>query len=102
MARFAQTRNALEKGFETLSPEQGVKLIEDWEEQLKDFDGGKGVLKDLSALKKALQAKEPNADKIYQLLEKLGGETVEAAEEAEGGSADQVRELGEQLRQQAR
>lgn len=101
MARFAETEKALEKGLESLSPEKGVQLIEDWEEQLRDLEGAKPVLKDLGALKKALQAKEPDGDKIQELLRKLGQETVEAADQAEGSTADKVRDLGEQLQQGA-
>lgn len=99
MARFAGTQNAIEKGLETIPPEKGVALIEDWEAQLKDLDGAQPILKDLGALKKALQAKEPDGDKIYELLKKLGQETVEAADQADGSTADKVRDLGEQLQQ---
>lgn len=103
MVQYAETQKALESGFEGVTPEKGVQLIEKWEETLKDFGskGSKGILRDLGALKKALQADEPDAEKIQTLLGKLGQETTEIAEEAEGASQDKLRDLGKGLQQAA-
>jgi hypothetical protein len=103
MVQYAETQHALEKGIETISPEKGVELIEKWEESLNGLEGSgaKSILKDLGALKKALQAKEPDGDKITGLLKKLGQETSEIAEEAEGSSSDKLKDIGKGLSQAA-
>lgn len=102
MVQYAETQHAFEKGIETLSPEKGVGLIEKWEDSLKEVDlpGAKGILKDLGALKKALQGKEPDGEKINALLKKLGQETTDIADEAEGAS-DKLKDIGQGLAQAA-
>lgn len=103
MVQYAETKNALEKGIETISPEKGVELIEKWEDSLKDVDGSgaKTILRDLGALKKALQAKEPDSEKIGALLKKLGQGTTEIAGEAEGSAGEKLKDIGQGLSQAA-
>ena len=98
-ARFAATRDLLDKDLEKVNPDTAVKNIDAWEEGLKALDskGAKAVLRDLEALKKQIGAAKPNEAKIRQLLGKLGEETTKLADEAPEAQQDKLRELGEQL-----
>ncbi|MBV8971775.1 MAG: hypothetical protein JO290_05740 [Sphingomonadaceae bacterium] len=98
-ARFVATANAFDKGVETVKPAAGVKLIEDWEAELKDTDipGAKGIAGDLERLKKALSADEPDAEKVKSLVHKLGEATTKIAERADDKVKDKVAELGKAL-----
>lgn len=102
MVQYAETQHAIDKGLESLDPDKGVELIEKWEDALKDWDGGKTVARDLAALKTALKAKTPDPDKIKGLLKKLGQETSEAADDADGAAPEKLRDIGEGLQQAAR
>jgi len=99
MPAFAATTNAFEKGFENIKPAAAVKLIEGWEEALKDAEitGAKGIVADLERLKKALEAGEPDAEKIKTLTHKLGEATAKIAGHADDKSKDKVAELGKAL-----
>ena len=100
MARFAATTKAFEKGVENISPEASIKLIEEWEGQLEGYEGkgGKGLLRDLEALKKELgKGDKMKGERVQQLTAKLGQATIKAAEEMEGSGQEKVREIGEAL-----
>lgn len=100
MPRFAATIKAFEKGVENLSAETSIKLIEEWEGQLEGYEGkgGKGLLRDLEALKKELgNGDKMNGEKVGQLTAKLGDATIKAAGEIEGAGAEKVKALGEAL-----
>lgn len=99
MVQYADTQHALENGIETISAEKGVDLIEKWEDSLKDVNGtgAKSILRDLGALKTALKAKQPDSAKISSLLKKLGQETTEIADEAEGTASDKLKAIGKGL-----
>ena len=100
MPRFAATTKALEKGVGSMSPDAAIKLIDDWEGQLKDaeFKEAKGINRDLEALKKELaKGEKMNGEKVQQLTVKLGEATIKAAGAMEGGGAEKVRGLGEAL-----
>lgn len=98
-ARFTATNNAFEKGVEHITPAAATKLIEDWEESLKDLDapGAKGIVRDLEALKKALGTDQPDAEKIKSLLGKLGEATTKIASHATGNTGPKTEELGKTL-----
>lgn len=102
MARFAATMNAVEKGFENVSPSQGAKAVDDWIEQLNgaDFRGAKGLARDLDRLKKELERDEPRDEAVRKILAKLGPATEKSAEGAEGASQQKLRDLGKALTEQ--
>lgn len=100
MPRYAATTKAFEKGVENLSPDAAIKLIDEWEGQIASLDSkeGKGLTRDLEALKKELgKGDKMNGEKVQQLTAKLGEQTVKAADAMEGGGGDKVRALGEAL-----
>ena len=95
MARFAATTSAFEKGLDKVSPKSALNLIEDWEAALADTEvrGAKGIARDLQALHKALDGKEPDEDRIRTLLGRLGTATTKIAGSAEKGG-DKLTALG--------
>lgn len=97
MARFAATMTAIDKGLDSVTPEAGGKLVDDWIEQLggSDKPGMKAVAGDLDRLKKALDKGDSAA--IGKLLAKLGAATTKSADKAEGANVDKLRALGEAL-----
>lgn len=99
MARFAATQHAIEKGLEQVAPEAGVKLLDDWIEQLNDVDkpGASAVAKDLERLKAELGRGTPKADAVLRMVHKLGASTTKLAAKVDGANADKLRELGEAL-----
>jgi ABC-type amino acid transport substrate-binding protein len=98
-ARFAATRDLLEKELERVNPDTAVKTIDAWEEGLKEVDNkaAKAVLKDLEALKKLLHDPKAKPEKIYQLLGRLGEETTRSAQDAPENQREKLEELGRQL-----
>ncbi len=98
--RFAATANAFEKGIEATKPAAAVKMIEGWEEALKDVDvpGAKGIARDLEALKKALSADEPDGERVKTLLGKLAEGVTKIAGRTEGAVQPKLEELGEALK----
>ena len=96
--KFAATTNAINRGLESTKAEQGAHLIEDWETALADLDvpGAKGVLRDLGALRKQVEADKPNADRIHALLHRLGEATVKIAEKGDK-SDEKLKALGHAL-----
>jgi len=98
-ARFTATENAFEKGVDSIKPAAAVKLIEGWEEALKDAEitGAKGIVADLERLKKALEADKPDAEKIKTLVGKLGEATTKIASHADDKTKDKVAALGKSL-----
>ena len=98
-ARFTATENAFAKGVESITPTAAIKLIDGWEEVLKDaeFSGVKTIVRDLEALKKALQSDKPDAEKIKMLVGKLGEETTKSAAKSTPNTKDKVESLGKTL-----
>jgi uncharacterized protein YmfQ (DUF2313 family) len=96
--KFAGTINAVNRGLESTKPDKGAHLIEDWETALADTDvaGAKGILRDLGALRKQLEAGEPNADRIHKLLGRLGAATTKIADKADK-NGDKLKDLGQAL-----
>ena len=96
--RFAATMNALNRGIETMQPAKGGDTIEDWEAALAEVDtpGVKGIQRDLASLRKQLERGEPDADRIHNLLHRLGVATSKIAEKAET-NGDKLKQLGEAL-----
>ena len=98
MPRFTATTNAFEKGLDKVSPKSALNLIEDWETALADTEvrGAKGIARDLQALHKALEAKEPDEERVRTLLGRLGSATTKIAGSAEKGG-DKLKALGEAM-----
>lgn len=96
--KFAGTMNAINRGLDSTKPAKGVDIVEDWEAALADIDtpGAKGILRDLTSLRKQLEKGEPDADRIHTLLHRLGTATTKIAEKADK-SQDKVKALGEAL-----
>ena len=96
--KFTTTLNAINRGLETSKPAKGADLIEDWEAALADTDvsGAKGILRDLTSLRKQLEKDEPDADRVHALLHRLGEATVKISDRADK-QGDKIKELGEAL-----
>ena len=96
--KFAGTMNAINRGLDGTKPTKGADMIEDWEAALADVDvpGVKGIQRDLAALRKQLEKDDPDADRIYGLLHRLGAATSKIADKADK-SQDKLKALGEAL-----
>jgi uncharacterized protein YmfQ (DUF2313 family) len=96
--KFAGTMNAINRGLDATKPAKGVTMIEDWEAALADTDvtGAKGILRDLTSLRKQLEKGEPDADRVHALLHRLGAATTKIADKADKGG-DKLKALGEAL-----
>jgi len=96
--KFAGTMNAINRGLDSTKPAKGADIVEDWEAALADIDtpGAKGILRDLTSLRKQLEKGEPDADRIHTLLHRLGTATTKIAEKADK-SQDKLKALGEAL-----
>jgi hypothetical protein len=96
--KFTTTMNAINRGLETTKPAKGADLIEDWEAALADTDvsGAKGILRDLTSLRKQLEKDEPDADRVHALLHRLGEATVKISDRADK-QGDKIKALGEAL-----
>lgn len=96
--KFAGTMNAINRGLESTKPDKGANMIEDWESALADLDvpGSKGILRDLTSLRKQLERDEPDADRVHALLHRLGEATVKIADRADK-NGDKIKALGEAL-----
>ena len=96
--KFASTMNAINRGLDGTKADRGAHMVEDWETALADVDvtGAKGILRDLTSLRKQLEKGEPDADRIHALLHRLGEATVKIADKADK-QGDKLRELGKAL-----
>ena len=96
--KFAGTMNAINRGLDATKPAKGADIIEDWEAALADVDvtGAKGILRDLTSLRKQLEKGEPDADRVHDLLHRLGAATTKIADKADK-QQDKLKALGEAL-----
>ena len=96
--KFAGTMNAINRGLDETKPDKGATMIEDWEAALADTDvpGAKGILRDLTSLRKQLEKDAPDADRVHDLLHRLGEATTRIAERSDK-QQDKLRALGEAL-----
>lgn len=95
LEHLEKTIDALETSIEKES-ETGLSTgINSWIKTLNEKKGFQTIAHDLEKLKDAVAAKE--GKKIYTLLEKLGDETVTAAEKAEGKESASIKKLGKTL-----
>lgn len=96
--KFAGTMNAINRGLENTKAGKGATMIEDWEAALAEVDtpGAKGILRDLASLRKQLEKDEPDADRVHDLLHRLGAATTKIADRADK-SQDKLTALGEAL-----
>lgn len=83
--KFAGTMNAINRGLDGTKPAKGAEMIEDWETALADVEvsGAKGILRDLTSLRKQLERETPDADRIHALLHRLGVATTKIAERSD-------------------
>ncbi len=96
--KFAGTMNAINRGLDATKPAKGADMIEDWEAALADLDtpGSKGILRDLTSLRKQLEKDSPDGDRVHALLHRLGEATVKIADRADK-SQEKIKALGEAL-----
>ena len=96
--RFAATLNAFNRGIESTRPATAVSMIEDWETALADIDtpGTKGIARDLAALRKQLEANEPDGARVSALVSRLGDAVTKIAGRAET-NGEKLKTLGEAL-----
>lgn len=96
--KFTTTMNAINRGLETTKAQKGADLVEDWEAALADTDvsGAKGILRDLTSLRKQLEKDKPDADRVHTLLHRLGEATVKISDRADK-QGDKIKALGEAL-----
>jgi uncharacterized protein YmfQ (DUF2313 family) len=96
--KFAGTMNAINRGLADTKPDKGATMIEDWEAALADSDvtGAKGILRDLTSLRKQLEKDSPDADRVHALLHRLGEATTKIADKADK-NGDKLKALGEAL-----
>ena len=96
--KFAATMNAVNRGLDGVKPAKGAEMIEDWEAALAEVDvaGAKGILRDLTSLRKQLERGEPDADRIHTLLHRLGEATTKIAERSDK-QQEKLRSLGDAL-----
>ncbi len=96
--KFAGTMNAINRGLDNTKPARAVDMIEDWEAALADVDvaGAKGILRDLGSLRKQLEKSEPDADRIYSLIHRLGEATAKISEKSDKAE-EKLKSLGEAL-----
>lgn len=96
--KFAGTMNAINRGLEGTKPAKGATMVEDWEAALAEVDtpGAKGILRDLASLRKQLEKDAPDADRVHDLLHRLGAATTKIADKADT-SQDKLKALGEAL-----
>lgn len=90
-----KTIEAVEHSIENESGTGSTTHINSWIKTLNEHKGYKTIVHDLEKLKEAIGGKD--GKKVYTLLEKLGEETVAAAEKAEGTEAATVKKLGKAL-----
>jgi len=90
-----KTIDALENSIEKESQTGSTASINSWIKTLTDRPGYKTIAHDLEKLKEAIADKD--GKKVYTLLEKLGNETVKAAEKAEGKENAAIKKLGKTL-----
>ena len=81
-----KTVDALEHSIEKESATGSTTGITSWIKTLSDQKGFQTLVHDLEHLKEAIGGKD--GEKVYTLLEKIGHETVKAAEKAEGKSEE--------------
>lgn len=90
-----KTIDALETSIEKESATGSSTGITSWIKTLTEKKGYQTIVHDLEKLKEAVADKD--GKKIYTLLEKLGNETVTAAEKAEGKESASIKKLGKTL-----
>ncbi len=96
--KFAGTMNAINRGLDETKASKGADMVEDWEAALADSEvsGAKGILRDLASLRKQLEKDDPDADRVHDLLHRLGAATTKIADRADK-SQDKLKALGEAL-----
>ena len=89
------TIDVIENGIEKESTTGALPKITSWIKTLEGHRGFTPIVHDLEKLKDAIGAKD--SSKIFSLLEKLGNETIAAADKAEGKDTDLIKTLGKSL-----
>jgi hypothetical protein len=90
-----KTIEALEHSIENESATGSSTSINSWIKTLSDHKGYQTIVHDLEKLKAAIADKD--GKKVYTLLEKLGNETIKAAEKADGKENAAIKKLGKTL-----
>ena len=98
-AQLDATIQALQGGdLAGLAPQAGQN-IQSWISTLQSSNNGQlsGIASELERLNDALSGGSPDATQVQQSLRTLGEHTTRAAESADPGSQDKVRQLGQAL-----
>lgn len=98
----AQPQTMLQGTLQTLSqrdttPATGADLLKDWISVLRN-DGVESVADNLSALYDELLNREPNVDRIGELLQTVAGQTQSIARNYAGDKAESISQLADALR----
>jgi hypothetical protein len=98
-AQLDATIQALQGGnLAGLAPQAGAN-IQSWITTLQNSNTGQlsGIASELERLNDALSGSAPDTMQVQQSLKTLGEHTTRAAESADPGSQDKVRQLGQAL-----
>jgi hypothetical protein len=98
-AQLDATIQALQGGnLAGLAPQAGAN-IQSWISTLQNSNNGQlsGIASELERLNDALSGSSPDTTQIQQSLRTLGEHTTRAAESADPGAQDKVRQLGQAL-----
>lgn len=84
----------------TVSPEQGILLLEGWLNALRGDMGAERILAEAEVLRDHLKSGDPDGDKIRHLLLNMASHTSALLHEprVEEATADQLRHLANALR----
>ena len=96
------TIDSLSKGLDKAKT-GASRSLSSWSEALGDSDvpGLQKLAEELDDLQDLLGEKEINSAKVKKALTSIGKHTTAAAKQAEGATADKIKELGQQLTEAA-
>ncbi len=84
----------------TVSPQDGISLIDNWIHALRSGDASTNpIASTLSALKMQLQSGNPNPGQILAFLEQLADQTQQAADKTDGLQQSDLHYLSLSLRE---
>ncbi len=98
-ALINETVNTFSGGAETVSPTDGISLIENWISALHSGDESTNpIAHTLSELRMQLQDNSPNVGQIQTILEELTDQTRNVARSVDGGEQMSLLELADSLK----
>ncbi|XWW47649.1 hypothetical protein JYG30_09485 [Fibrella sp. USSR17] len=98
-ALINETVNTFSGGAESVSPTDGISLIENWISALHSGDESTNpIAHTLSELRMQLQDNNPNVGQIQTILDDLTDQTRQAAKSVDGGEQMSLIELSDALK----